>query len=167
MNVDVDDAFGGTHVKVLLRNVEEKLLLDQNVMRKFLEAMVDRIGMKALDDPIVYNVALKVIERFGDNEPYEDDGGITSFRTGVELDGKIALSTSHCFCHTWPLQNKGVCDVYSCKPFMIKAVLDVLKPYYKCSDRDMKLTDLSDSLVWGNEGTYCVKRVGKDSFRFW
>lgn len=150
MNADPIDAFGGSHFKVLAL-VDGSLLGSQPRMIAFLEAMVERIGMKALDDPIVYDVALKTIERFGDNEPFEDDGGLTGFIDGVQLVGRIAVSTSHVFIHTWPQQGKLVADVYSCREFMGEAVIEILKvsysPYKYC------IYDMSHFLQWSYDGS--------------
>ena len=47
------------------------------------------------------------------------------------ISGFIMIQTSHISCHTWPEKNYLSIDVYSCKDFNEKKILDILKNYWQ------------------------------------
>ena len=122
----------GTQVKVLGR-APEAVLADPNRIETLLRALVDKLGMRLLGAPHMYEVPLE-IEKLG-VEPFEDEGGVT---------GIAVLSTSHISVHTWPLQREFVMDVYSCRPFDPDDVRRALLSDLSASD--LQLTDLSFAL---------------------
>ena len=108
-------------------------------VRAMLEDLVARLGMRCLDRPVTFEVQ-EQIAKLG-AEPFEDEGGVT---------GVAVLSTSHCAVHTWPLRSYFVMDVYSCRDFDTAPILHVLSEHFAA--RNMKVTDLSYSLVPDQEG---------------
>lgn len=81
-------------------------------LQKAVSELVRRLNMTQLGN---MGVSVPwVIERLG-REPYEDEGGISVCSL---------LSTSHITVHTWPLRRIFKLDVYSCRDFDPKVVLD-------------------------------------------
>jgi S-adenosylmethionine/arginine decarboxylase-like enzyme len=101
------------HLKVLGVG-DPKLLGDVEFVRKFIEDMVDRVGMQPLGSPVLHDVPID-IEKLG-REPFEDEGGVTG-----QILGHVTLSTSHVFMfiglHTWPVRAEFSMDVFSCRPY--------------------------------------------------
>lgn len=123
----------GKHVKFIFDANDSQQFGYPYKINELLKTATARAGMRPLGDPVIYNVPLQ-IRKMG-AEPYEDEGGVT---------GVIVLSTSHCAIHTWPLQNKAVLDLYSCRDYdeadIKKAITDIFAPSY------IQETDLSHSL---------------------
>jgi S-adenosylmethionine/arginine decarboxylase-like enzyme len=86
----------------------------------FLTDLTEAIGMRTLFGPVSVDVPIE-ISKLG-STPYEDEGGVT---------GIVVLSTSHCAIHTWPLQNKAVLDVYSCRSFDLETVEKEIQKAYE------------------------------------
>lgn len=122
----------GKHIKALFRS-EAPHLESTEVVREFLLTATATAGMRPLGSPVVYNVPLQ-IEKLG-AEPYEDEGGTT---------GVLVLSTSHCTIHTWPLQKKGVIDLYSCRDFDTNEILKCIESFY--DPFETQIHDLSFAL---------------------
>lgn len=122
----------GTQVKVLGRAPEE-ILADPARIEALLTSLVERLAMRLLGDPLLYEVPLE-IEKLG-AEPFEDEGGVT---------GIAVLSTSHISIHTWPLRGDFVMDVYSCRSFEPDEVRRAL--FCKLAAYAVQLTDLSYAL---------------------
>lgn len=107
---------------------------DVKRVERFLEDLVERLGMRCLGKPHTYEVE-EAIHKLG-AEPFEDEGGTT---------GIVVLSTSHCAIHTWPLRSEFVMDVYSCRDFESQAVEAALRDHFDA--HHLQLTDVSHSLV--------------------
>lgn len=143
-DLNPDDPHTGNHWKVIFW-ADSHEIADISRMRSFLLDIVDRIECRPLAPPHMYDVALTVRENGED--PYHDEGGIT---------GVVVLSTSHCAAHSWPKHSGGkiiqgslgavVLDVYSCRPFKFRRVLDVIAEHYYESAYIERATDLSESL---------------------
>jgi S-adenosylmethionine decarboxylase len=103
-------------------------------MRRMLQSMVSRLGMRLLGEPHLYEVE-EEIEKLN-VEPFEDEGGVT---------GVAVLSTSHCAVHTWPLRSFFVLDVYSCRDFEPAEVQRTLEEHFGAYN--LRITDLSDALL--------------------
>lgn len=97
----------GRHVKVAGYEAAE-LLGSIDVVRAFLKALVDALGMRALGEPVMHDVDIDLSKLGG--PVFEDEGGVT---------GTIVLSTSHCAIHTWPAREK---------PFFVLDVDALLPP---------------------------------------
>lgn len=109
------------HVKFIFSAKNSHLLGNVDNVHRVLTRATQTAGMRPLDSPLIYDVPLQ-IQKLG-SEPYEDEGGVT---------GVLVLSTSHCAIHTWPLQNRAVMDLYSCRDFetekILKTIIDVFDP---------------------------------------
>lgn len=95
----------GRHLKAMGKGASS-LLGDVDRVRTFLESLVPALGMRALADPVMFDVPIE-LEKMR-VEPFEDEGGVT---------GTIVLSTSHVAIHTWPARHFFVIDVFSCRDF--------------------------------------------------
>lgn len=127
----------GRHVKILGEAPAEKLR-DVKGIGTLLEGTIERLGMRLLGAPHMYEVE-EEIAKLG-VEPFEDEGGVT---------GVAVLSTSHCAIHTWPLRSFFVMDVYSCRDF------DPAELEHAVAERlgatRLKVTDLTHALAWDEE----------------
>ncbi len=106
---------------------------DVEAIKRFLQEMVDELGMRCLGDPHMYEVEEEIF-KLG-VEPFEDEGGVT---------GVVVLSTSHCAVHTWPLRTRFVMDIYSCRDFESATVERVVQKYF--SPHRIRVTDVSFAL---------------------
>lgn len=139
---DHADPEAGRHFKYLLNGTGEgsrDRLRDPVLVRGFMLAIVKMLGMRSLGEPVTYEVR-EEIKRMG-AEPYEDEGGVTSV---------VVLSTSHAAIHTWPLRGRAVLDVYSCREFDPRAVLELCAVSFLA---EIQGTDLSGSLAWETQET--------------
>lgn len=123
----------GRHVKVVGFG-DPARMGSPTLVRNFLLAVVEAVGMRPLAEPQMHDVAID-LSKMG-VEPFEDEGGVT---------GVVVLSTSHCSIHTWPAREWMVFDLYSCRPFDPGPVLGLLQEHLGTTD--VRLTDLSDSLL--------------------
>lgn len=99
------DPTKGRHTKFKFIG-DSTTLADIGVVRIFLETVVNRINMMAMDEPHCYS--LPIIPENLPLDCEEDEGGVTGF---------VPLSTSHAAIHTFPEHCYAVVDVYSCKDY--------------------------------------------------
>lgn len=118
---------------------DASLLGNADVVRKFIEVAVKKLGMRPLGEPTVHDVALDIL-KLG-QEPFDDEGGIS-----VQLVGYGTLSTSHLCIHTWPLRHEFHMDIYSCREFDMVSISDFVGDYFHC--KEMKTTDLTSACEW-------------------
>lgn len=139
------------HLKVLGRRADPQALHDVQGLSQLITDLVQSVGMQILGSPQVHDVALD-ITKLG-KEPFEDEGGVSMQTAGFSLDSSkdqtfIAygtLSTSHLAIHTWPLRGEYHLDLYSCRQYESRDVLQLLK------DRlggEHQSADLSQALIW-------------------
>jgi S-adenosylmethionine decarboxylase len=100
----------GKHLIVDAYGVESKLLENKKTMKRLLEEMPARLGMRIFRKPIVGEIS-------SPNYP----------TTG--LSGFVILYESHISFHTWPEENYVAIDVYSCRDFNGKEAVKYLKEY--------------------------------------
>jgi S-adenosylmethionine decarboxylase len=122
----------GRHIKLVGYGATD-LLSEVGNVRSFLLALVDKLKMRALGEPVMFDVPVELAKM--NVEPFEDEGGVT---------GTVVLSTSHCAIHTWPARRLFVLDVFSCRDFDPEAVLDlVASAFGPCT---WNVTDISVTL---------------------
>jgi S-adenosylmethionine decarboxylase len=124
----------GRHVKILGQAPPDRLR-DPARIRDLLTNAIEKVGMRLLGEPHIYEVEEEVA-KLG-VEPFEDEGGVT---------GVAVLSTSHVAIHTWPLRSLFILDVFSCRDFDADVLQQVVRAHLEVER--MKVTDLSESLVW-------------------
>lgn len=124
----------GRHMKYLFTG-DPDFLNDVEVVRRFLEDLVEAIDMEAVDEPKVYYLP-PVPENMSLDCP-NDAGGVT---------GVVVLSTSHASIHTFPECSYAVCDVYSCKDYDPQIPSDVMSAHFGI--KTVFATDLSYSLKY-------------------
>lgn len=95
---------------------EATKLNDATYIYKFLEGLPLKIGMKALMPPYVI-----IYDKAADDA----ENGITGF---------VVIAESHISIHTFPEKKEGpylTFDVYSCKGFEPKEVIDMVKEWFE------------------------------------
>lgn len=127
------------HIKILGFG-NPSLLGDANHIKNLINGLINKVSMQPLGNTMVYDVPIE-IEKLG-REPFEDEGGITA-----QLVGFATLSTSHCAIHTWPLRNEFHLDLYSCRYFSDKDIINFIIDTLQTTD--LKITDLTSSCEWG------------------
>ena len=136
MEKNIPGPFGGTHVKLLMREANQESMRSVAHMAQFLAGLVRSVDMRMLGLSI-YDVPVELAKL--EIQPFEDEGGIT---------GVGVLSTSHAACHTWPERRSGVIDVYSCREFNIDKVVEFVSEFWEVDMKNIQVTDLSRSLAW-------------------
>lgn len=100
----------GMHLTMRLARIERRYALDgANAVSSLLRAIVDRIGMRVLAGPLVG-------EENGDQ-----------IHRGYS--GVIILYESHTAIHTYPDLGEAFIDIFSCKPYDVGTVRQVLGEY--------------------------------------
>jgi len=107
----------GRHVIIDAWTQESRLLNDPCLVGDILNELVELVGMKILRPAEIVAVPLDPTVKDG-----EDDGGVT---------GTVILTTSHGSIHTWPLRGHISFDLFSCKEFNVKTVIDFLSTKFK------------------------------------
>ena len=122
------------HLKVLASRCCPGPLSSAETLAQIIAALVETVGMTLLGPPSVHEVELD-IRKLG-RQPFEDEGGISVQAAGkekasaeAETEALIAygcLSTSHVAIHCWPLRGQYHLDLYSCRPYDARPVLEAL-----------------------------------------
>lgn len=102
----------GRHVIIDAWTQESQRLNDPELISALLNELVVMVGMQILKPAEMVSVPLNPTVENG-----EDDGGVT---------GTVILTTSHGSIHTWPLRGHVSFDLFSCKEFNVKQVVDSL-----------------------------------------
>lgn len=102
----------GRHVIIDAWTQESKLINDPQLVGAMLNELVELVGMQILRPAEIVAVPLDPSAASG-----SDDGGVT---------GTVLLTTSHASIHTWPLRGHVSFDLFSCKDFNVKQVIDFL-----------------------------------------
>jgi S-adenosylmethionine decarboxylase len=102
----------GRHVIIDAWTQESQRLNDPELISALLNELVVMVGMQILKPAEMVSVPLNPTVENG-----EDDGGVT---------GTVILTTSHGSIHTWPLRGHVSFDLFSCKEFNVKQVVDFL-----------------------------------------
>ena len=102
----------GRHVIIDAWTQESKLINDPQLVGAMLNELVELVGMQILRPAEIVAVPLDPSVASG-----ADDGGVT---------GTVLLTTSHASIHTWPLRGHVSFDLFSCKDFNVKQVIDFL-----------------------------------------
>lgn len=101
----------GKHLTVDAYGVDSKSLFSFDKVFEFLDFLPSKINMKKLTIPYVVKV----------NHRLKKESGISGF---------VMIYTSHISCHTWPFKNYLSIDVYSCKNFNEKNVINLIKKFW-------------------------------------
>jgi len=122
------------HVKIQIYGVDFGKLKDVLVAERFLIAAIKAAGMRALDQPWVYDIREELEAQGEKLDPTEPEG----------VTGIVVLSTSHAAIHTWPHRGYAVFDLFSCTDFETEKVERVVQERY--SPKRITVKDLSYSL---------------------
>lgn len=109
----------GKHLIVDAHDIESGLLENKKMMKRLLEEMPARLGMRIFRKPIIGEIS-------SPNYP----------TTG--LSGFVILYESHISFHTWPEENYVAIDVYSCRDFSTKEAVQYLKKYLGTKHMNVK-----------------------------
>ena len=102
----------GRHVVIDAWTQQAHIINDAELVGDLLNELVELVGMQILRPAEIVAVPLDSSVTSG-----EDDGGVT---------GTVILTTSHASVHTWPLRGHVSFDLFSCKDFSVKQVIDFL-----------------------------------------
>ena len=102
----------GRHVVIDAWTQQAHIINDAKLVGDLLNELVELVGMQILRPAEIVAVPLDPSVTSG-----EDDGGVT---------GTVILTTSHASVHTWPLRGHVSFDLFSCKDFSVKQVVDFL-----------------------------------------
>lgn len=106
----------GIHLMLDIYKCSPKVLNDQNLVYNILDILPDRIGMRKLTKPYVV---------YANPNKKRDPGGWSGF---------ILIQESHISVHTFIKRRFATIDVYSCKVFNTKKVINYLKKMFKTKD---------------------------------
>lgn len=110
----------GIHLIIDAYGIEEKKLKDTEAIKNLLGSLPKRFKMRPLRQPMVAKVT---------SDKYHDWG----------ISGFVMLYESHISLHTWPSERYVAMDVYSCKDFNDKKVVEYLKKYWGCKKIKTKM----------------------------
>lgn len=119
---DSKNRIWGKHLLIDAYNIERKKLRDRQALRKLLKDLPKKFGMRILGKPLVFKVASK-------NLKYSNWG----------LSGFAMLLESHVSFHTWPEEGYVAMDIFSCKDFNHKTVIDYIKKFWKSEKTIIKV----------------------------
>ena len=122
----------GRHIIIDAWTQESRLINDPHLVGDVLNELVELVGMKILRPAEVVAVSLDPAVTDG-----EDDGGMT---------GTVILTTSHGSIHTWPLRGHISFDLFSCKEFNVKTVIDFLSNKFKLTGGQIRSIKRSHEL---------------------
>ena len=120
------------HIIIDAWTQESRLINDPHLVGDVLNELVELVGMKILRPAEVVAVSLDPAVTDG-----EDDGGVT---------GTVILTTSHGSIHTWPLRGHISFDLFSCKEFNVKTVIDFLSNKFKLTGGQIRSIKRSHEL---------------------
>ena len=103
----------GTHLMIECFDCDKELLNNKQKITSFLDVLPNKIGMRALKEPVVVD--------YKGNDSW-DKGGITGF---------VLITESHISIHTFPHEGFFTADVYSCKQFEVEGVIALFKEFFK------------------------------------
>ena len=98
---------------------DSELFAEQN-LRDLFEQLAANLDMTIILGPIFKHIELDPSKICASS--FEDDGGISGF---------CMISTSHISIHVWPNRGKFMMDIFSCKQFDDKRVLNMINEYLK------------------------------------
>ena len=102
----------GKHLLIEVINKNPKSLKNKNLIKKVFEEISQAINVTAVLPPVIYQFPKK------SGLPKNISGGLTAF---------CIIAESHLAIHTWPESNYFAFDLFSCKNFDEKIVIQVLK----------------------------------------
>lgn len=106
----------GIHLMLDIYNCSAEVLNDQNLVYDLLDSLPEKIGMRKLIKPhVVFAKANKI----------RDPGGWSGF---------VLIQESHVSLHTFIKRRFVTADVYSCKKFNTKKVMNYFKKVFKTKD---------------------------------
>lgn len=112
----------GKHLLFDAYGVDKSKLQDRQAIRRLLADLPKKFRMRILGKPAVLKIS-------SDNKKYKEWG----------LSGFAVLLESHISVHTWPSEGYVAMDVYSCKNFREKEVVEHLKYFWEAKKYVIKV----------------------------
>lgn len=106
----------GLHLMLDAYNCDPKMLNDKKLVYNILDTLPEKIGMKKLMKPYVL---------FAEANDKRDPGGWSGF---------VMIQESHISLHTFIKRRFVTADVYSCKKFDTKKIINYFKKVFKTPD---------------------------------
>lgn len=109
----------GLHI-IMDARVVDPCVFDKTTLLSLFDRVVKALGMKPLDDVMVYEVPVDpaILARAQATGNFEDEGGISTLQV---------ISTSHIALHAWPLQSYFALDAFSCKDYDAELALGIVR----------------------------------------
>jgi S-adenosylmethionine decarboxylase len=102
----------GKHLLVEVITKNPKELTDKKLIKKVFEEIVKAVNITPVLKPVIYQFPAKL------KAPKKLKGGLTAF---------YIIAESHLAIHTWPENNYFAFDLFSCKDFDERIVIQILK----------------------------------------
>ncbi|NMB92024.1 MAG: adenosylmethionine decarboxylase [Parcubacteria group bacterium] len=102
----------GKHLLVEVITKNPKELTNKKLIKKVFEQIVKAVKITPVLQPVIYQFPNKP------NMPKNIKGGLTAF---------YIIAESHLAIHTWPENNYFAFDLFSCKNFSEKVVIQIIK----------------------------------------
>ncbi|MEK7451294.1 MAG: adenosylmethionine decarboxylase [Patescibacteria group bacterium] len=110
----------GKHLMVDAYGIKEKKLKDGKAIKNLLRGLPKKFKMRPLSSVVVKKVATDHYPNWG-------------------ISGFIMLYESHISLHTWPEEEYVAMDLYSCKDFNDKAIVEYLKKFWDAKKMKVKI----------------------------
>ncbi|MGB9680999.1 MAG: S-adenosylmethionine decarboxylase [Minisyncoccia bacterium] len=122
----------GKHLVIDVLTKKPDKLSDKKFTRKFFKIIIKEIEMKAVLPIILYQFPslIKIKRNIKGRKGKKGKGGITAF---------CILEESHISCHSWPEENYIAYDIYSCRNFDEKKVINLLYKYLPIENLTFKV----------------------------
>ncbi len=111
----------GLHLMMDMYNCDPKSLDDKDLVQKELDTLPGKMGMRKLIDPVVL---------FAQPNGIKDPGGWSGF---------VMIQESHISIHTFIKRRFVTIDVYSCKEFDPKPIIEHFKKLFKTKDVELEV----------------------------
>jgi len=102
----------GKHLLVEVITKNPKELTDKKLIKKVFEEIVKAVNITPVLKPVIYQFPTKL------KMPKKLKGGLTAF---------YIIAESHLAIHTWPENNYFAFDLFSCKDFNERQVIQIIK----------------------------------------
>src|SRR3989338_4375043 len=102
----------GSHLTIDGFYCSKEKLDDEKLIKKIMNELPDKLGMKKLNEPVVIRHTPKI----------KEERGITAF---------IVIAESHISLHTYPEKGYLSADIFSCREFDIEFALNYFKEQFE------------------------------------
>ncbi|MBN4072182.1 S-adenosylmethionine decarboxylase [Flavobacteriales bacterium AH-315-E23] len=110
-------ALKGSHLTLDCIGCGGAILMDDRILKDFIEGLVTALGMRKILDPVLVRCDTELNSW--------DQGGLSAF---------VMIAESHISIHTFPDAGLVTADVYSCKPFDTIQAVSMFKSAFSAEE---------------------------------